>query len=345
MYTLTPLFLRTFLDIDDIDDGGSLDFVDDDDYTDGTEDIDSFGDISPDDTAMPEGWLGHHPYSAITFGAKEDMLPVEEIFNESNLISLYRDPFGVYAITHSATHGLCIDDFLDKPEFGDSISEAELQNFCDQAFDALHLKHIPISITTDIPNAAYYRGLIPRMSFDDAIVINPNYAQHCIDELGSTDIVLSDLAHEIGHYASHMAGGPNNTFESEKIADFISGFLNAKFGVDVDVARKWFQLFYDPDGKGGYPVSEERWDIEAAGYHFGQHATFDDLKSALKDKHFLKLVKDYNTASSEDLATLERLNLMQTHDKTSVDILNALGMNDQKARSIIAHVIRTIRRK
>lgn len=345
MYTFVPSFLCTFIGIDDIDDSGSFDIIDDDYSGDGTGDIDSTGYDSPEDTVLHKGWHDHRSFSDITFGAKEDMLPVEEIFNESNLLSLYHDPFGVYAIRHNATHGLCIDDFLDKPEFGASITEAELQDFCNQAFDALYLRHIPINISTAIPNAAYYRGLIPRMSFDDAIFINPDYASYCIEELRSTDIVLSDLAHEIGHYASHMAGGPDNTFQSEKIADFISGFLNAKFGVDVDVARKWFQLFYDDEGHGGYPVSEERWDIEAAGYHFGKHATFEDLKGALKDKHFLTLIKEYNSESSERLAGLERLKLMQTHDKTSVDILSALGMNDQKARAMVAHVIRAIRRK
>ena len=328
-YSIRYRILSPIIDLDDI--GGG-------DFPDGS----SIDDLQDNDIDL--GMWGKHHISDISFCAKEDMLPVEEIFNESNLLSLYQDPFGVYAISHNATHGLCINDFLEKPVFGNIVSEVELQNFCNQAFDALHLKHIPVNISSGVANAAYSPGLIPRMSFDDALYINPNYASYCIDEIGSTDIVLSDLAHEIGHYVSHMTGGPSNTYESEKIADFVSGFLNAKFGVDVDVARKWFQLFYDPDGRGGYPVSEERWDIEAAGYHFGQHATFDDLKSALKDKHFLNIIKEYNSTSSEQLASVERLNLMQTHDETSVNVLNALGMNNHKARVVIANIIRTFRR-
>ena len=286
---------------------------------------------------------GFHYIDGITFGAKEDMLPIDEIFDEDNVLSLYNDPFGVYAISHNASHGIFVNDFIDKPQLSDSLSGSDLQGFGNQAFNALGLKRIPICITTNVPNAAYTPGLISRLSFDDAIYINPNYANLCINELGSNDIVLSDLAHEIGHYASQMAGGPKNTFESEKIADFISGFLNAKFGVDIDVARKWFQLFYDSEGQGGYPVSEERWDIEAAGYHFGQHATFDDLKTALKDKHFLNIIKEYNSESSEHLASIERLNVMQSNDKSSIDVLSAFGMNDQKARTLIANLLRMMR--
>ena len=329
---------KTF-DIDgfdsDIDGGGDVFFPEGDEH-DG-----QFEHLSNEHSGLSNTAIA----SSLTFGAKEDMIPFEEIFNENNLLSLYQDPFGVYAIQHNATHGLLIDDFLPKPQFGSTISETELQNFGNQAFDALGLKHIPIKISEFVPNAGYTPGFISRLSFDDRIFINPNYANHCINELGSTDIVLSDLAHEIGHYASQMAGGPQDTYSSEKIADFISGFLNAKFGVDIDVARKWFQLFYDPNGEGGYPISEERWDIEAAGYHFGKHATFDDLSSALKDKHFLEIINKYNTDTSQELAELERLNLMQSHDKTSIDVLSALGLDKSQARNMLANFVRAIKKR
>ena len=306
-------------------------------------DLDS--DVNPLDDIDTSHIFDWKHIDSISFTGLEDMRPVEEIFKEDNLLSLYDDPFGVYAIKHNTSHGLLIDDFIPKPEFGDKITEADLQGFCNQAFDAMGLKHIPVTVTTMVDNAAYTPGLIPRLSFDDGLFINPNYANRCIEGVGSTDIVLSDLAHEIGHYASHMAGGPNNTYESEKIADFVSGFLNAKFNVDVDVARKWFQMFYDPNGAGGYPVSEERWDIEAAGYHFGQHATFKDLNEALKDKHFLGIIKDYNSGSSEQLAEIERLQLLQSKDMESKDILKALGLNRPQARNLIAQAIHILKRR
>ncbi|MBR4562841.1 MAG: hypothetical protein IKO26_00095 [Paludibacteraceae bacterium] len=313
---------------------------------DGDDDFDIDGDELDllDEIETPHLFDWNH-IDSIPFTGLEDMHPVEEIFKDDNLLSLYDDPFGVYAIRHNATHGLLVDDFIPKPEFGDKITEADLQGFCNQAFDALGLKHIPVKITTMVDNAAYSPGLIPRLSFDDRIYINPNYANRCIEGIGSTDIVLSDLAHEIGHYASHMAGGPRNTYESEKFADFISGFLNAKFNVDVDVARKWFQMYYDPNGTGGYPVSEERWDIEAAGYYFGKHATFEDLNVAFKDKHFWEIIKDYNSESSGHLAEIERLRIIQSKDMESKDILRALGLDRPQARNFIAHAIRIVNRR
>ena len=326
-----PRWIKTISFVDTLDGGDDLDFD--------VDDLDSL-----DDVETPHLFDWDH-VDSISFTGLEDMRPVEEIFKDDNLLSLYEDPFGVYAIKHSASHGLLVDDFIPKPEFGDIITEADLQGFCNQAFDAMGLKHIPVTITTEVKNAAYYRGLLPRISYDDGLFINPNYARQCIEGVGSTDIVLSDLAHEIGHYASHMAGGPSNTYESEKIADFVSGFLNAKFDVDVDVARKWFQMFYDPNGEGGYPVSEERWDIEAAGYHFGRHATFEDLNAALKDKHFLEIIKDYNSKTSGQLAELERFRIMKTKDLESKDILKALGLDKPKARNLIAKAIYILKRR
>ena len=138
MYSFFPLILRKFIDIEDIDTSGSTSIVDDDDIDDGTADTGGSEDDYPEETGLRDGH-GYYSLHEITFDAREDMLPVEEIFNESNLLSLYNDPFGVYAISHNASHGLCIDDYLDKPEFGATITEAELQVFCNQAFDALHL--------------------------------------------------------------------------------------------------------------------------------------------------------------------------------------------------------------
>ena len=319
--------------VDPMDGGDGFDFYGDDDF-------------NPLDDAETSPIFDWNHISSISFTGLEDMRPIEEIFRDDNLLSLYEDPFGIYAIKHSASHGLLIDDYIPKPEFGKEITEKELQNFCNQAFDAMGLKHIPVNITEMVDNAAYTPGLIPRLSFDDGLFINPNYANRCIEGVGSTDIVLSDLAHEIGHYASHMAGGPNNTYESEKIADFVSGFLNAKFNVDIDVARKWFQMFYDPNGNGGYPVSEERWDIEAAGYYFGRHATCDDLNAALRDKHFLSIIKDYTSEASGHLAEVERLRLIQTKDMESKDILKTLGLLDKhQARNLLAQAIHIFKQR
>lgn len=341
IFRKTPIMLYSIFDIDDFGGGGNEDLGHTDDLD---LDIDGNGHI---DTSLTDGSdhgiISFLKSDGITFTSREDMLPYEQIFNEDSISSLYGDPFGVYSVANSHTHGLFIDDFIPKPEFGSEITDADLQNLGNEVFDALHLRHIPIMISSAVPNAAYSPGFIPRLSFDDGIFINPDYANMCIDELSSSDIVISDLAHEIGHYLTNMYGGPNDTFTSEKIADFVSGFINAKMGVDIDVARKWFQLFYDPNGEGGYPVSEERWDIEAAGYHFANHATCDDLLKALKDDHFIEMIKGYNSSSSEQLASIERLNLIQSKDFQAKEIFRAVSINDDNAKHTLVKFIKSLK--
>lgn len=228
-----------------------------------------------------------------SFQAKEDMLPYEQKEN-FDMDNGTKDPFGFYAARFNGGE-LSTDDFIEKPFLPDNFTEEQLQDACNQMCDVLGIKHLPVFVTDTVPNAQHSTLVGPfRFTLvDDTLSFNPNYTQECVEYLGSTDIVLSDAAHEVGHALASKYCGKLSTYTNEKVADFISGFLNCKMGVDVDVARQWFQWQYDPDGINNYPVSEERWDIESAGYYFGKLASAEDLKSALQDPDFLKLIMEY----------------------------------------------------
>lgn len=280
----------------------------------------------------------------ISFSAREDMLPYDQIYDENNLNFLYNDPFGVYALHHHPISTLTATDIIPKPSFGEKVIEADLQELANKVFDAFHVKHVPVMFSMRVDNAAYDPGILPRASFDDAILINPNYAQACVDKLGSTDILISDLAHEIGHYVTQMKIGRQKTFLSEKLADFISGFIDRKLGVDIEVARQWFQWYYDPEGIHGYPVSENRWDIQAAGHYYAGHATFDDMGESIKDEHFIELVKLFSTDNSADLAEAERLRIIKSGSKESKDVMAALGLNTNQGRSLLQKTYETLKK-
>ena len=241
-----------------------------------------------------------HSY-APTFTAREDMIPYEDKVN-FDISNGLGDPFALYAARTNG--GITLpNDFIEKPYLPKDFTEAQLQDACNQMCDVLGIRHLPISITDTIPNAQHSTLVGPfRFTLiDDALSFNPDYARACIEHIGSSDIILSDVAHEIGHGMASIYCGKLSTYTNEKLADFISGFLNCKMGVDIDVARQWFQWEYDPMGQGGYPVSEERWDIESAGYFFGTLTDAEGLKKALQDPDFLKLIKEYN---SDDLSAL-----------------------------------------
>ncbi len=277
----------------------------------------------------------HQPSDGIAFQAREDMLPIDEIYDETNRNSLYDDPFGVYAIRNHPVSALHVDDYLEKPELGSVITASELQQVANQVFDAFNLKRIPVRYTRMVPNAAYTSGFFSRSTFDDAILFNPDYVDACVQELGSTDIVISDLAHEIGHYITQMTIGSQDTHLSEKLGDLVAGFVCRKFNLDIDVARKWFQWFYDPEGHHGYPRSEERWDIQAAGYHYGGHATFEDLENDFENQQFIDLVEQFSSETSKALASVERVHVMDTGEQASKDILQALGLNKNQGRVLL----------
>lgn len=237
-----------------------------------------------------------HIYSP-SFQAKEDMLPYEDKLNFDTSDGL-KDPFALYA---SRLSGELTppDDFIDKPYLPNDFTEEQLQDACNQMCDVLGIRHLPVFVTESVPNAQFstLTGPFRFTLVDDTISFNPEYAKACIEHLGGTDIVLSDAAHEIGHAMASIHCGKLSTYTNEKLADFISGFLNCKMGVDIDVARQWFQWQYDPLGESGYPISEERWDIESAGYFFGTLTDAEGLKTALKDPEFLKLIMDYKSES------------------------------------------------
>lgn len=246
--------------------------------------------------------LPHDDGSAITFGRKEDMLPYDVKLN-LDLEQRMSDPFGIYA-TRFPDGKINTEDCIPKPEIPVDFTEGQLQEACNKICDVLHIRHLPVSVTTNVPNAehATLSGPFRFTLVDDMLSLNPNYARECVENCGTTDIILSDMGHEIGHAMVSKYCGNLSTYMNEKVADFISGFVNSKIGVDIDAPRKWFVSEYDPVGRGGYPVSEERWDIEAAGYYFGKLASSEDLKMALKDPRFLEIIRDYNSENVDALA-------------------------------------------
>ncbi len=301
----------------------------------------SFGSVPSHETAAAlnetAGGIGMiHPRengNTISFGRKEDMLPYDEMSNH-DLGNPMSNPIGIYA-SRFLDGQINIDDCIPKPELPEDFTEGQLQDACNKICDVLHIRHLPVSLSTSVPNAEHMTltGPFRFTLIDDTLRLNPIYAKECIENVGTTDIVLSDMGHEIGHAMASKYCGNLSTYMNEKLADFISGFVNAKIGVDIDAPRRWFISEYDPDGRGGYPISEERWDIEAAGYYFGQLASSEDLKMALKDPDFLKIIRDYNSDSVDSLAQEEWTRL---HSDTNVltDSMKSMLDNIMKFMSI-----------
>lgn len=260
-------------------------------------------DISND--GCSDGQCGFNPsfeglYSGVEGG---DLLPHYDENSASNLVERLKEPFGVYAIKNICGYtGLPENEDFPKCTLPENFTENELQDVCNKMCDCMHWKHLPVSLSDYIPNAAYSPGFFTHSTFDDSLMLNPDYARSCIEHIGSTDIVLSDMAHEIGHSIATNICGNMGTYMDEKTADFISGFINGKMGVEIDSARRWFEWYYDPNGNGGYPVSEQRWDAEAAGYYFSHLANGEDLLKALKDDDFLKIIENYTRENAETIA-------------------------------------------
>ena len=267
--------------------------------------------------------LVYHP----SFGAKEDMLPYNEKEN-FNMEDGIKDPFGIYAIRINGEL-VSPEDFIEKPYIPENFTQEDLQEACNKMCDVLNIRHLPVIITESVPNAAHVglRGPFRFTLADDYICFNPDYAKECIEHIGNTDIILSDLAHEIGHALASKYCGDLSVSVDEKVADFISGYLNCKMGVDIEVARQWFLWQYDPIGVGDYPVSEDRWDIEGGGYYFGKYIESTGLKTSLKDPDFVKLIVDYRT---EDLASLSM-------DQWSKMCQETLGFSDD-AKSLFYNI-------
>ena len=275
----------------------------------------------------------HEDGSAISFGSKEDMLPYDEKLN-LDLEQRMSDPFGVYA-SRFPDGQINMEDCIPKPELPTDFTQDQIQDACNKICDVLHIRHLPVFLTTEVPNAEHstLTGPFRFTLVDDKLSLNPDFARECIENLGTTDIILSDMGHEIGHAMASKYCGNLSTYMNEKVADFISGFVNAKIGVDIDAPRQWFMSEYDPDGRGGYPVSEERWDIEAAGYYFGQLASSEELKMALKDPDFLKIIRDYNSDSVDTLAQEEWARLHSDSNVLS-DSMEAMLDNIKKYMTI-----------
>lgn len=271
--------------------------------------------------------------NAIAFGRKEDMLPYDEKLN-LDLERPMSNPFGIYA-NRFPDGQINTEDCIPKPAIPIDFTEVQLQDACNKICDVLHIRHMPVFVTTEVPNAEHttMTGPFRFTLFDDKLSLNPDYAKKSIEIVGTTDIVLSDMGHEIGHAMASKYCGNLSTYMNEKIADFISGFVNSKIGVDIDAPRQWFMSEYDPIGRGGYPISEERWDIEAAGYYFGKLVGAEELKKALKDPEFLKIIRDYNSDTVDTLAQ-EELNKLHSDSNSTSDLLKSLLFSIEKYLSI-----------
>ena len=130
--------------------------------------------------------------------------------------------------------------------------------------------------------------------------------------------------------------GNQGTYMNEKLADFISGFASGKLGIDIDVARKWFEWYYDPYGEAGYPSSDERWDAEAAGYYYSFIANSNDLKQSLKDPYFLRLIEAYKNDRADVLNEMAA-SVTPYEQQGFVEQLN--GYSDRFKRRLFGHSI------
>jgi hypothetical protein len=217
----------------------------------------------------------------------------------TNLLHRIQDPLGLYAV-HNIS-GYSSPPHLESfPEIHLPVNftESDIQQVCNTISDVLHWPHIPVHIVDWMDNAAFHPGFFKRFTFDDTLYLNPDYAHECVQKLGSTDIIVSDMAHEIGHSMIATLCKDMSGFYQEKVADFVSGFVMGKLHLNVDVARQWFEWdkYYTENGDNDYPSSFERWNGgEKAGFYFSNLANGDDLIAALKDKRFIQIIENIST--------------------------------------------------
>lgn len=268
-------------------------------------------------------------HDSISFGSRENMLSYD-VYTIYDVERPLLNPFGVYAVSHSEGWYPPSDN-LEKPYLPNDFTQEQLQEACNKICDAAGIRHLPVFITTDVSNAAFRSlpGPFLFTAFDDAICLNPIYARECIGAMGNTDAILVDLAHEIGHELNSLHCGSLSTYEDEKLADMFSSVIATKMGIDIDLLRQWNLWQYDPNGEGGYPPSEERWDISAAGKYYAQFSTIEDYTHALHDKHFLEIVQNYKTDPVSTLAQQE-LNYQLSETNGIVEGLKSVLDNVKK---------------
>ena len=277
------------------------------------------------------------------------ILPPYDPSLNDNLLHQAIDPVGRYVIQNMGYGplGRPEPELIHNLVVPDNFSQTDIQGVCNAICDTLHWNHLPVTVTTAVPNAAFHPGFFTHRTFDDHLYLNPEYAHECVDQLGSTEIIISDMAHEIGHSMATKLCGNMGTYMDEKMADFISGYANAKMGVDIDVARRWFEWHYDHEGLGGYPNSEDRWDAEAAGYYFAHLTNADDLQVALKDSNFLEIIKAYKHDRAElvnDMAYYKENASIETNSNYGSDLLDHIRRYSQRYHlgSQIARFARTV---
>jgi len=243
----------------------------------------------------------------ISFKSRESMLPYEE-YSFYDPDHPERNPFGIYAAynfngdnpqTGVIEKPYLPEDFLDRSP---KESAQMIKNACDRICNSAGLGHLHVFITTDEEKATNGtfegRKYLPFTLWDNAIYLNRNYMQECVNKFGTTDVILFLLAHEIGHAVNEVHCGHLVIKDDENLADMFSALVLTEMGVDTDIIRQWNQW----EGNGHpdfYKPMEGRWDAATAGTYWAKISALNTYLKAIEDPHFRELAYYYNTDSEE----------------------------------------------
>jgi hypothetical protein len=82
---------------------------------------------------------------------------------------------------------------------------------------------------------------------------------------------ISVLAHELGHhYRNHVVDGRGSTPPKELEADFISGYIMARFGATLEEAKVAMQKIATEQGSSSHPPKQERLSAIAQGWNYAK---------------------------------------------------------------------------
>ncbi|MDR0505725.1 MAG: hypothetical protein LBH32_02750 [Dysgonamonadaceae bacterium] len=235
------------------------------------------------------GSLHSHDYEP-SFGSGH--LEPYDHSSTTNLLHRIQDPVGQYAI-HNIGWSPHLGPFTEV-HLPEDYTVSDIKQACNSIGDVLHWKHLPVNVTDSVDNAAFNSGYFTRFTFDDKLYLNPDYARQAVQEVGSTDVILSNMGHEYGHSMLYkLCGDDISRYYHEKGADFVSGFVNGKLHLDIDAVRKDFERnIFPEEASDFYPGATERWAAVQAGYYFSHMANADNLIDALKDRSFIQIIEN-----------------------------------------------------